>query len=301
MRMSARSTPVASWRLARDARCGQSGAILGATRGRFQAVSVQCCPFTRADSECRNLREVMETLARCAQKQWWPQRDLVVRLVLWTSHSRDWLLLANPVSRLQKPVAGRTLPAPYPVARSGGFWVSGPVSPGRRTLGCPELMAFVAALRAPVARLRDIRSGNERAGRHPRGAFQSAPALRLVAGEAVRTPDRVAHRPARCRPRGRGGGGPHDLGCHRRRAHRAPPGQSGWHARGSLRPHRHSRSAPREGACTFPRTARWSCRWCRRSRRPPLGLPAHTLSALPTGGAVLRDARTEAALESPRS
>jgi len=68
MRMSARSTPVASWRLARDARCGQSGAILGATRGRFQAVSVQCCPFTRSDSECRSLREKMETLAGCAQK-----------------------------------------------------------------------------------------------------------------------------------------------------------------------------------------------------------------------------------------
>jgi len=68
MRMSARSTPVASWRLARDARCGQSGAILGATRGRFQPVSVQCCPFTRSDSECRSLREVMETLAGCAQK-----------------------------------------------------------------------------------------------------------------------------------------------------------------------------------------------------------------------------------------
>jgi hypothetical protein len=45
-------------------------------------------------------------------------------------------------------------------------------------------------------------------------------------------------------------------------------------------------------------------------RRPPLGLPAHTFSALPTGGAVLRDARpdrlvqspaTGAALEAPRS
>ena len=115
---------------------------------------------------------------------------------------------------------------------------------------------------------------------------------------------------ARCRPRGRGGGGPHDLGCHRRRAHRVPPGQPGRHARVSLRPHRYPRPAPCDAARALPRTGRWSCHRCRGGHGPPLGLPAHPVSALPADGAVLGDARpdrlaqppaTGATLEAPRS
>jgi Clp protease len=114
---------------------------------------------------------------------------------------------------------------------------------------------------------------------------------------------------ARCRPRGRGGG-PHDLGCHRRRAHRVPPGQPGRHARVSLRPHRYPRPAPCDAARALPRTGRWSCHRCRGGHGPPLGLPAHPVSALPADGAVLGDARpdrlaqppaTGATLEAPRS
>jgi hypothetical protein len=70
-----------------------------------------------------------------------------VRLILWRSPSRDWLLLANPVSRLLEPVAGCTLPHPLPGRAVGRVLGVRPCLSGAADSRRPEHMAFVAALR----------------------------------------------------------------------------------------------------------------------------------------------------------